>query len=213
MNDIYLKDKKENPDKKQFIYVIPGISKDILSLLDYFCRIKPKFHLHFYNLDFVCLFNLIQAAHFLKIKYLMDISCPTLALALTVDKKSPNLKYDSLINPYYYLCILFNLVCLRSLIIALFSLSFRNIVFTDQQLSECDCSRLLRSRPKDTFINPSDFLDVHFSPFVLRQLHSIKRGVCIPHTHTYSFVLVYVCHRFPVFFGNLINSTSITCLL
>ncbi|KAL6563208.1 hypothetical protein OROHE_005795 [Orobanche hederae] len=141
MNDIYLREKKENPEKKQFIYVIPGISKRILSMAIGYCKIKPNSRLEFYQLDFVSLFNLIQAAHFLKIKELMDKSCPI--LAFTAHTIPVNLG---------------------------------NIDFADPQLSEDDCSRLLRSRPKDAFINPSEFSDVHFSPFVLRQLHSIKRG-------------------------------------
>lgn len=72
-----------------------------------------------------------------------------------------------------------------------FFLSCRKLDITNETLPEDDCSRLLRSRPKDTFINPSDFLDVHFSPFVLSELHIMNRGVCI---HILKLLLlIYVC--------------------
>ncbi|KAK1386505.1 hypothetical protein POM88_014683 [Heracleum sosnowskyi] len=137
VSDLYENEKKKNPEKKQLIFGIPGISKHILSLVVGYCQLKAKsVEKELRKLNIVSLFNLIQAAHFLKMKDLMDVSCRLLG------------------NENYY--------------------DFRN--FTDRQLSEDDCSCLLRSRPRDTFINHSDFLDVRFSPFVLSQLHVVERG-------------------------------------
>lgn len=65
MKDLYMKDKKKNPDKKRFVFAIPGISKHILSMFVRCCEIQfDNFAENFSRLDFVRMFNFIQVSSY-----------------------------------------------------------------------------------------------------------------------------------------------------
>ncbi|XP_074373346.1 uncharacterized protein LOC141713707 [Apium graveolens] len=136
----YLKEKEKNPEKKLFVFGIPGISKHILSIVVAYCENKPqdlRLLWPWHPNDPFVVVNLIQAAHFLMIKKLMDMACLLLAKSV-------------------------------------FLAEIDDSGFYKDRDDRDDCSHMLRSRSKDTFINHSGFLDVHFSRLVLSQLHFIK---------------------------------------
>lgn len=42
MKDLYLKDKKDNPEKKIHIYCFPATKANLAMLIDYCCNLIPK---------------------------------------------------------------------------------------------------------------------------------------------------------------------------